>query len=66
MRRILSSKLKTQKFIEQLSAPMKEVLADATKEDAKDISTNSFTFSVNGADKGDAGTTCDLKFLFLS
>jgi|1048.fasta_scaffold122302_2 hypothetical protein len=45
---------------------MKEVLADATKEDAKDISTNSFTFSVNGADKGTAGTSLDLKLLFLS
>lgn len=45
---------------------MKDVLANATKEDAKDISTNSFTFSVNGADQGDAGTCLDVKVLFLS
>lgn len=66
MRRILSSKLKTQKFVDQLSAPIKEVLANASKEDAKDISTNSFTVSVNGADQGDAGTSLDVKVLFLS
>ena len=47
MRRLLASKLTTLRLLDQLSAPMKEVLADTTHSDADDISTNSLTVNIN-------------------
>ncbi len=65
MRRLLASKLTALKVIDQISAPMMEILQDATHSDAEDIATSSLTVSVNNV--GDnAGLSLDAKVLFLS
>lgn len=67
MRRLLGSKLQALKLIDTLSAPMKEVLTDATKTDSQDISTSSLTIAINQADSSlTPGTSLDAKLLFLS
>lgn len=66
MRRLLASKLTALKLIDQLSAPLQEVLQDATHTDAADISTSSLTVSINQVCATQPGIALDAKLLFLS
>ena len=63
MRNLLAFKLKSLKLLDTLSAPMKEVLSDATMQDAHDISTSSFTLNLN--EIKEPGLSIDAKILFL-
>lgn len=47
MRNLLAFKLKSLKLFDTLSAPMKEVMSEVTKDDANDISTSSFNINLN-------------------
>jgi hypothetical protein len=64
MRNLLAIKLTSMKLLDTLSAPMKEVLSDATQLDAQDISTSSFTLNLN--EVKEPGLAIDAKLLFLS
>ena len=66
MRRLLASKLTALRLLDQLSAPVKEVLADATHSDIDDISTNSLTININSVNVETPGLALDAKLLFLS
>ncbi len=63
---MLASKLTALKVIDQISAPMMEILADATHSDAEDISTSSLTVNINQVDDKAPGLALDAKILFLS
>jgi hypothetical protein len=65
MRNLLAFKLKSLKLIDTLSAPMKEVMSEVTKEDAHDISTSSFNINLNEVNE-EPGLSLDAKLLFLS
>jgi hypothetical protein len=64
MRNLLSFKLTSLKLLDTLSGPMKEVLSDATQQDAHNISTSSFTLNLNEVKV--PGLSVDAKLLFLS
>ena len=66
MRRLLASKITALRLVDQLSAPMREVLTDATHNDLEDISTNSLTINLNKVDPSNPGLALDVKLLFLS
>lgn len=66
MRRLLASKLKSLKLIDQLSGPLMEILKDTTHSDAEDISTSSFTLNINQVSEEAPGIALDAKVLFLS
>ena len=63
MRRMLALKLKTLKFIDQISGNIKDVVNEAESE-AIEINTNTLSVNINKVDH--AGTTLYLKLMGLS
>jgi hypothetical protein len=66
MRRLLASKLSALKVIDQISAPMLEILQEATHSDTEDISTSKLTVNLNTVSETSPGLALDAKILFLS
>lgn len=63
MRRLLAFKLKTLKFLDSISGPLKEIVGDASA-DTIEISTNHLSININKVEH--AGTTLYVKVLGIS
>ena len=66
MRQLLAFKLKTTKFIGQISGPLKDILKDQEESGAHDAEIQVNSLSVNLNRVKHAGTTIVTKLLFLS